>query len=678
MLKLFIFLFTDFINFALFFFIRGIMNPVKIMLFLFISCATYAYSQTGRLLLVGGGAEKNGISSWSTPAYRWAGEGKRVAIIGTSTGSLAPYFKQQCGAAYAKEFAIASHDSADSQVLYDTLLTYEVIFFRGGDQFEYYNLYRNTKLQEAVNNLYNSGGTICGTSAGMHILSSIVFTAENGTVYPYESIENPNNIYVTLADDFLNFAPGFIFDTHVAERARFARTVGFLAYYKMNKGTDITGIGMDDMTCMTVDETGMGTVRGTGCANIYVAGSTYSLNGTKLLSGAVQVIQLLQGCTYDFNTKQPTFNTLNRQTNSASFEETGNYTVLASGSNKLTENQSMLTDLVTGTGTASDPVLLLSGDEALANAFRDKLLQLGTPDVNILIINADAGSNAEYAQQISNAVKILFLSNATSVFNQFLKSANGDLLNKKVHFSGMISAFVGDDSRYAGKTVVDNYYTLYASYYAELTFSKGLSLLRQSVIMPNTYFDSDMYENSATAVPFCMALDTLKYGIWLTNHSYMKFEPVAGKATLTGYGTAPVMVICNAGTLTGFSTQTGTGSTTVKPRMVAGFDHLQLSLIDYTTPYIMGNISTLGQNLPSNLEADLISPNPAQDIFTITYHVPKYEWEISDIYGHILMHGCSLSKSTQVNVSDLKNGVYLVKVWNKESNITSTSRFIKV
>ncbi len=653
------------------------MNPLKILLFLFISCATFAYSQPGRLLLVGGGAEKNEISSWSTPAYRWAGEGKRVAIIGTSTGSLAPYFKQQCGAAYAKEFAIASHDSADSQVLYDTLLTYEVIFFRGGDQFEYYNLYRNTKLQEAVNNLYNSGGTICGTSAGMHILSSIVFTAENGTVYPYESIENPNNIYVTLADDFLNFAPGFIFDTHVAERARFARTVGFLAYYKMNKGTDITGIGMDDMTCMTVDETGMGTVRGTGCANIYVAGSTYSLNGTKLLSGAVQVIQLLQGCTYDFNTKQPTFNTLSRQTNSASFEETGNYTVLASGSNKLTENQSMLTDLVTGTGTASDPVLLLSGDEALADAFRDKLLQLGTPDVNILIINADAGSNAEYAQQISNAVKILFLSNATSVFNQFLKSANGDFLNKKVHFSGMISAFVGDDSRYAGKTVVDNYYTLYASYYAELTFSKGLSLLRQSVIMPNTYFDSDMYENSATAVPYCMALDTLKYGIWLTNHSYMKFEPVEGKAILTGYGTAPVMVICNAGTLTGFSTQTGTGSNTVKPRMVAGFDHLQLSLIDYTTPFVMGNVNTSGTENDPVKKSIFISPNPAKGILHIKIKYCTFEFEIFDIVGFKCMSGFSDSESKEIDISALKPGLYLLKTFHSKDTPTSITKLLK-
>jgi len=653
------------------------MHILKLYVLLLLICSFGAYSQPGRLLLVGGGSEKNGASSWSTPAYHWAGGGKRVAIIGTSTGSLAPYFKQQCGATYAKEFAIASHDSANSQVLYDTLLTYQTIFFRGGDQFEYYNLYRNTKLQEAVNYLYNNGGTICGTSAGMHILSSIVFTAENGTVYPYECIENPNNIYVTLADDFLNFAPGFIFDTHVAERARFARTVSFLANYKMNKGIEITGIGMDDMTCMTVDENGLGTVRGTGCANIYKSGSTYSLNGNKLLADSVHIIQLLQGCTFDFNTSAYTLPALTRTINTSAFEETGNYTVIASGSNKLTENLAMLDELVNNTGQVNDSIILLSGDQALANTFTDKLLLLGAPAVAIFMIDTEAGTNPELYEKINSAGKILFLANNTPVFNQFLNSTNGELLSQKVHSSGMITAFVGDDSRYAGKTVVDNYYELYASYYAELTFSKGLSLLRHTIIMPNTYYNSDMYENSATAVPYAMALDTLKYGIWLTNHNYMKYTPVDGKTVLTGYGNAPVMVIRNAGMLAGFSTQTGTGSTSVKPRMVAGFEHLELSMIDYTTPYFMGNVSTSGINyLPDEMKTE-ISPNPVSDILNIAVRNQSFIWEILDITGKMLVNGISETGTACLDVSQLNPGLYLLKTYSGKPDQSTITKFIK-
>jgi len=653
------------------------MHFPKVLFLLFITYSVHAYSQPGRLLLVGGGSEKNGQSSWSTPAYRWAGEGKRVAIIGTSTGSLAPYFIQQCGATYAKEFAIASRDSADSQVLYDTLLTYQVIFFRGGDQYEYYDLYRNTKLQDAVNNLYSNGGTICGTSAGMHILSSVVFTAQNGTVYSYESIENPNNLYVTLADDFMNFAPGYVFDTHFAERARFGRLTGFLAYYSMNKGIDITGVGMDDMTCMTVDETGLGTVRGTGCANIYTSGSTYSLNGTKLLADTVKIVQLLQGCTFNFNTQEVTLPALNRAINTSLLEETGNYTVLASGSNKLIENQAMLSELVTGNGLISDSILILTGDEILANTFKDKILLLGTPYVSTVVMNAAAGSDSDLSLKIYNAEKILFISNNTAIFNQFIHTPNGELLNQKVKSSGMISAFVGDDSRYAGKTVVDNYYDLYASYYAELTFSKGLSLLSTTIIMPNTFYDSDMYENSATAVPYAMALDTLKYGIWLTNHNFMKFAPLNGKTTLTGYGVAPVMVLRNAGTLTGFSTQTGTGSTSVKPRMVAGFDHLQLSMIDYTTPYNMGNVNTSGIAYPVISESASISPNPVMDELTINTDFPDFKWEITDINGRQLITGSSGNDLTKLNVSALKPGLYMVRIFNSTLSKTAVSKFIK-
>lgn len=636
------------------------------------------YSQPGRLLLVGGGNEKEGPSSWSTPAYRWATEGRRVAIIGTSTGSLAPYLTQRCGAAFAKEFAIASRDSANSQATYDTLLTYQVIFFRGGDQFEYYDLYRNTKLQDAVNHLYTNGGTICGTSAGMHILSSVVFTAENGTVYPYECIENPNNSYVTLADDFMNLAPGFIFDTHFAERARFGRLVGFLANYKMNKGIDLTGIGMDDMTCMTVDETGLGTVRGTGCANIYLAGSTYSLNGTKLLADTVDVIQLLQGCTYNFTTRQATYNTLNRQLNTASSEETGNYTVLASGSNSLADNLPMLGEFVSGNGLSSDPVLLLSGNESLANTFKSKLLQLGSSEVNIYIINANAGANTDLSQKISNAVKVLLLANNTTVFNPFMNTANGKLLLQKVHHSGMITAFVGDDSRYAGKTVVENYLTLYSSYYAELTFSNGLSLLKQTVIMPNTFIDSDYYENTITAVPYVMALDTLKYGIWLTNHNFMKYSPVEGKATLTGHGIAPVMIIRNAGTLSGFSSQTGTGSTTVLPRMVAGFEHLQLSLVDYTTPYIMGNVQTAGTNdEPSGGTAVLLT-NMAKDKLNVRWTSPAYEWKIVNMAGKRLFTGIASDQQEQIDVSGLLPGFYVIILIDRKNNRKTHAKFVKV
>jgi len=648
----------------------------RLVFLFFLFGSNSAFSQSGRMLLVGGGAEKEGSSSWSTPAYRWAGEGKKVAIIGTSTGSLATYFMQRCGATRAKEFAIATHDSANSQATYDTLTSYDVIFFRGGDQYDYYSLYRNTKLQDAVNYLFTHGGTICGTSAGMHILSSVVYTAKNGTVYPYECIENPNNKYVTLASDFMDLVPGFVFDTHFAERGRFGRLVGFLANYSLNEGLSITGLGMDDMTCMTVDEQGQGTVYGTGCANIYKAGAIYSLNGTKLLADTVYVAQLLQGCTYDFITGQAGYSSLNRQIYTSELEESGNYTILASGSNSLTENQAMLSDLVNNTGTPSAEILLLTGDQTLAATFSARLLELGVRQVYILTPNLQSGNDIELGDRINQANKILFLKNSFPVFSQFLGTSNGELLQQRIKTDSMITAFVGDDARLSGKTVVENYLTEYASYYAELTFGKGLSLLRHTVLMPDTYLNSDIYENTATAVPYAMARDTLKYGIWLTNHNYMKFTPVAGKTTLTGYGTAPVMVIANAGTLAGFSSHSASGSTSTLPRMVAGFEHLQLALIDYTTPYYMGNTKVSGIQINDNTKPVVISPNPVTNDLILTWKSREFEWEIINMQGHQLLKGKSSTETQSLDISLFKPGVYIIKVKNKQNKVTALN-FLK-
>ena len=654
------------------------MNHLLKPLLLILSFGFHAVSaQSGRLLLVGGGAEKNGASSWSTPAYKWAGQGKKVAIVGITTGTLAPYFMQQCGAARAKEFAIATHDSANSQATFDTLTSYDVIFFRGGDQYDYYNLYRHTKHQDAVNYIYNHGGTICGTSAGMHILSSIVYTAKNGSAYPDECIENPNNKYVTLANDFMNLVPGFVFDTHFAERGRFGRLVGFLANYKLNQGQAITGLGMDDMTCMTMDENGLGTVYGTGCANIYMAGATYSLNGTKLLVDTVEVVQLLHGCTYDFSTGLSGFSSLNRQIDTSSLEETGNYTILASGSNALSENQAMLSDLVNNTGTPSASILLLSGDQTLAATFKIRLLELGAAQVDIFTANMQSGTDTALGNRINQAAKILFLKNSFPIFSPFLGTTNGNLLLHRITREGMVTAFVGDDARLAGKTVIENYLTMYASYYAELTFGQGLALLCHTVLMPDTYLNSDIYENTVTAIPYAMAKDTLKYGIWLTNHNYMKFTPVAGKTTLTGYGTAPVMVIANAGVLAGFSSHSATGSASVKPRMIAGFEHLKLSLTDYTTPYVMGNAHSSGIGENDNPNPLIISPNPVKNRLNFKWTSNKYSWEIFNLQGTQLLKGKSSFDHESADVLLFKPGVYFIKVKNENNNQFSALKFVK-
>jgi hypothetical protein len=195
--------------------------------------------------------------------------------------------------------------------------------------------------------------------------------------------------------------------------------------------------------------------------------------------------------------------------------------------------------------------------------------------------------------------------------------------------------------------------------------------------MPDTFLNSDIYENTATAVPYAMARDTLKYGIWLTNNSYMKFTPVAGKTTLTGYGTAPVMVLANAGTLAGFSSHSASGSTSTSPRMIAGFEQLNLSLIDYTTPYVMGTAQTAGFSGITTPSPLAVSPNPVQNTLTLRWTSNQYSWEILDIHGSRLLKGVSCSEPEPVDVSSFKPGVYVIRVKNVYHNQMFVIKFIK-
>jgi len=157
----------------------------------------------------------------------------------------------------------------------------------------------------------------------------------------------------------------------------------------------------------------------------------------------------------------------------------------------------------------------------------------------------------------------------------------------------------------------------------------------------------------------------------------MKYTPVEGKATLTGYGTAPVMVLSNAGIQAGFSSHTATGSTSILPRMVAGFEHLNLSLIDYTTPYVMGNVHSSGLDAILSKNPMVISPNPVQDELTIRSNSTGYEWEITDLHGQILKQGKTWNNPERIDVSIFRPGLYLIIFKDEQKKPLPALKFVK-
>jgi hypothetical protein len=67
----------------------------------------------------------------------------------------------------------------------------------------YYESYLNSKTRQALQEIFDRGGVLSGTSAGMAILSPVVFTAQGATIYPASAAANPYTSQITLKDDFL-------------------------------------------------------------------------------------------------------------------------------------------------------------------------------------------------------------------------------------------------------------------------------------------------------------------------------------------------------------------------------------------------------------------------------------------------------------------------------------------
>ena len=660
------------------------MQKILIILFFIFISQINSFSQTGKLLLIGGGSEYSNANSWNAEAYSWAvqnASNKRVAVISMETDAthwLENYFKTSCGAVWAKEFIISSYNTANLQITYDSLITYGIIFLKGGDQWDYYNFYKNTKTHQAIEFVYNTGGVICGTSAGMAILSKVIFTAEDGTVYPDECIENPNNQYVDLANDFLPFMNGWIVDTHFAERGRMARLIAFMANWKFNNSEVIYGLGVDDMTAVAINENNIATVFGTGAANIFIANSvnTFSLSGNKLLADSVKVIQLIQGNTYNFTTGEIGGTGLTEFVEPLISEETGNYIVFASGSDVFSDNNVMIQNFYTENPINSEILIITGQSQTTANQYLTQLTNLGATNISIQSATLTNGNSDELSQKISSANKILIVGHKWTEFKVFINTSNGLLLKNKLQSNQFISAFVGDNSRFAGKIVIDNYLTAGAAYYAELTFEEGLGLLNTSAIMPNTYKIDDIYENTIVSIPYCLINNQLKFGIWLTNKNYMKYYPENSKTYIKSFGLAPAMITKFNGCNSGFSQQSSHGTGT--PRMIAGFEKMTVSLIDETTPYKLGDNVSVSINYEQSDENKIqIFPIPASSNLQVNWLDNYYELTICNLSGQQLFYKNNNYSNTNIDINDFPSGIYFIKLLNIQG-FNYTKKFLLI
>tara|TARA_B100001057_G_C22780210_1_gene923339 strand:- start:125 stop:1312 length:1188 start_codon:yes stop_codon:yes gene_type:complete len=256
------------------------MKNILIYLLIFISNFLYAQSYSSYftgdttdvntnadygICLMGGSTEDDRAMIWFLEK---ANGGDIIVIRASGSDGYNNYFFSELGVEVNSVETIVFNNAAaanDSYVL-QQIANAEAIWIAGGDQSVYINYWKNSEVENLLNMHINEKlAVIGGTSAGMAILGSSYFSANNGTVYSSEALEDPYNTFMTFGhNDFLEIPllDNTITDTHFSEREREGRILTFIARMNSELGAHSLGIACDEYTAVCIDSSGLGAVYG--------------------------------------------------------------------------------------------------------------------------------------------------------------------------------------------------------------------------------------------------------------------------------------------------------------------------------------------------------------------------------------------------------------------------------
>jgi len=264
----------------------------------------------GSLLLVGGGSE---YSTWADDPYGWfvqaADSGKIINIDVDKVSSYYPsYFKSLGADNSCESFRIATRQAANDSITYKKLISARGIFIEGGDQGDYIETWKGTLVQDAIHYVFQHGGAIGGTSAGLAVLGEVVYDATGGYLYPDKAAYNPYHPDITLTDDFLDILPNVLTDSHFHPRGRLMRLVPMLARQIVGNGQDeLMGVGVCDNTAMCIDKEGNGKVLGGATVTIIYKSEDSIIDcqpGIPLTFRNIVFHNLTRGAVFNFNTRE--------------------------------------------------------------------------------------------------------------------------------------------------------------------------------------------------------------------------------------------------------------------------------------------------------------------------------------------------------------------------------------
>lgn len=231
-----------------------------------------ATSHQAGLLLAGGGTDNDEAMKWF---LQKAQGGDVVVIRASGSNGYNNYLFAELGIAVhsVETLLIPSKSAAMENYVATQIRNAEALFIAGGDQYQYYQYWKDTPVEDAINHLLQTKKAVVGgTSAGMMILGKAYYAPQNSGVITNEALPNPYHVNMNILgkDDFINapFLQNTLLDTHYDQRTRGGRQVAFLARMETDWEINARGIACNEHTAVAIDEAGKASVFGTNANDI--------------------------------------------------------------------------------------------------------------------------------------------------------------------------------------------------------------------------------------------------------------------------------------------------------------------------------------------------------------------------------------------------------------------------
>jgi cyanophycinase len=261
-------------------------------------------STIGRLLLIGGGEDKEGDCTILKEFVRLS-KGARARVVVMTAATDHP---KESGAEYKRLFKrlgvddvrvvdVSQREQARSEEGVEAIRKATGIFFTGGDQLHITALLGATEMDKAIRERCEKGALLAGTSAGAAMMSNSMFVKG-------DSETNPRFGSVTLGPG-MDFIRGVIIDTHFSRRGRMGRLLTAVAHYPQDMG-----LGIDENTAAIVEGDRVEVI-GEGAVTV-VDGGGMSFNNLpyvrereSLALFDIKVHVLPAGCGFDLAGRRP-------------------------------------------------------------------------------------------------------------------------------------------------------------------------------------------------------------------------------------------------------------------------------------------------------------------------------------------------------------------------------------